>query len=176
MLKTIGCFIIRLNRCFRPEDRKSLENTSDVRWEDCFKAYLSDLECPHQIRLEQIDWLLSKAVESKFNSKPEYKTFSAETAGKQKPIPPAFNKGLKNLAQKLQVQIHDEKPEVTLEACKIVVEALVTSKDNVENLKDKMMKKSAVPLGFDTGDPVMNEAGAYLITTIIKFKNMIHLL
>jgi len=74
-----------------------------------------------------------------------------------------FHAGLKRLAEKLQVQIHEESPQVTLEACKLVVEALVMAKDS-GNIREKLMNKNALPLGFDTGDPIMNDAGKYPYT------------
>ena len=78
---------------------------------------------------------------------------------KTQKIPPEFQEGLKKLAAKLQVQVHEESTEVTLEACKLVVEALVTAKDQIDEKKLKLMNRKSIPVGFDTGDEVMNEAG-----------------
>ena len=144
----------------RPEDRASLQNPLDPAWEASCKSYIAAVECPYQIRREQIDWLLTRAIHSKFTSNPNYKKYSGPKSSSIKPaIPAEFQSSLKRLAEALQVQVHEESAEVTLEACKIVVESLVTTKDSLENNKQKMMNKKVLPLGFDTGDATMNEAG-----------------
>ena len=78
-------------------------------------------------------------------------------------VPVEFLTGLNKLAEKLQVQVYEENHEATLEACKIVVENLVNSKDNLENMKEKFMDRTKIPLGFDTGDKIMNDAGNFFL-------------
>ena len=126
---------------------------------------MKNLNCPYSIRREQIEWLLEKAIDEKFNSNSDFKKFTARNTRKQT-VPPEFLAGLKKLAEKLQTQIHPENPEVTLEACKLVVEAVVSSNGPVDLQKENLLRKEQIPLGFDTGDQAVNEAGMYDILKI----------
>ena len=135
-----------------------MTETSSQNWEENFSSYLNELSCPYTIRREQIEWLLEKAIDEKFNSNAYFKNFTTKSTAKQT-IPPEFTAGLKKLAEKLQIQIHPESPEVTLEACKLVVEAVVNSKGPVDLQKENLLRKDQIPLGFDTGDQAVNEAG-----------------
>ena len=69
-------------------------------------------------------------------------------------IPKDFHQDLALLAKKLQVQVHERVP-VTIEACRIVVENLVKN----QSAKSQKTKYSNRPIGFDTGDDVMNQVG-----------------
>ena len=91
--------------------------------------------------------------------------------------------GLKKLAERLQVQVHDRAP-VTIEACRIVIEKIVQERSRlllrsslthlVQLVKSKVCCKPKKaknggkrdkkenrfdhpPLGMDTGDSVMNQ-------------------
>ena len=53
----------------------------------------------------------------------KYKKIKAPSSGKPE-IPKEFHLGLKKLAERLQIQVHDRAP-VTIEACRIVIEKIV---------------------------------------------------
>ena len=53
----------------------------------------------------------------------KYKRIKAPSSGKPE-IPKEFHLGLKKLAERLQIQVHDRAP-VTIEACRIVIEKIV---------------------------------------------------
>ena len=66
-------------------------------------------------------WQAIQEVYSKDEQK--YKKIKAPSSGKAE-IPKDFHLGLKKLAERLQVQVHDRAP-VTIEACRIVIEKIV---------------------------------------------------
>ena len=72
----------------------NLKNISDPGWDKTYKSYLSNLNCPFQIRREQIDWLLAKAIETKFSSNKQYKQFTAKSQTAAKSIPARVTEAL----------------------------------------------------------------------------------
>jgi len=98
-------------------------------------------------------------------NKPVNKSTSGST------LPKEFHSGLASLASILQVQIHD-RVEVTIEACRIVVENLIKSgnKNLTAPGQTGKIKYSNRPIGFDTGDDVMNQVG--LVMRLLHIEEM----
>jgi len=108
------------------KDRACLKETESADWNDNFRNYLAHVECPHTDNLKyQIEWLLAKAIQLKYQEDPSYSKY---TPGQEKKatVPHEFREGLAMIAKKLQVQVYQDDLVVSLEACKLVVEALVT--------------------------------------------------
>jgi len=147
---------------YKPEDRACLKETESADWNDNFRNYLVHVECPHTDNLKyQIEWLLAKAIQLKYQEDPTYSKYSPGQE-KMAKVPHEFREGLAMIAKKLQVQVYLDDLVVSLEACKLVVEALVTSRDDLEKLRNKMLPKEKLPLGFDLGDKALNEAALVL--------------
>ncbi|CBY13062.1 unnamed protein product [Oikopleura dioica] len=147
---------------YKPEDRGCLKETESADWNDNFNNYLVHVECPHTNNLKyQIEWLLAKAIQSKYQEDENYAKYSPGQEKKAE-VPHEFREGLAQIAKKLQVQVYQDDLVVSLEACKLVVEALVTSRDDLQKLRDKMLPKEKIPLGFDLGDKALNEAALVL--------------
>ena len=66
-------------------------------------------------------------TQSKYQEDPSYAKYSP-TEEKKAAVPHEFREGLAQIAKKLQVQVYQDDLVVGLEACKLVVEALVTVK------------------------------------------------
>merc|ERR1712037_345448 len=147
---------------YKPEDRACLKEIESTDWNDNFKNYLVHVECPHTDNLKySIEWLLAKAIQSKYQDDPSYAKYTPGQENKEA-VPHEFREGLAMIAKKLQVQVYQDDLVVSLEACKLVVEALVTRREDVEKLRDKMLPKEKIPLGFDLGDKALNEAALVL--------------
>jgi len=102
-----------------------------------------------------LDFILSEAIQEVYSKdEQKYKKIKAPSSGKAE-IPKDFHLGLKKLAERLQVQVHDRAP-VTIEACRIVIEKIVQAKNGGKRDK-KENRFDHPPLGMDTGDSVMNQ-------------------
>lgn len=68
-------------RRYKIEEREALRSVSNIQWEQAFKQYLNDLDCPYtsSTRPEILDWLLGLAIQLEFNEKPDYYSGNAKT-------------------------------------------------------------------------------------------------
>eukprot|EP00090_Calanus_glacialis_P046066 TRINITY_DN8860_c0_g1_i1.p1 TRINITY_DN8860_c0_g1~~TRINITY_DN8860_c0_g1_i1.p1 ORF type:complete len:250 (+),score=83.32 TRINITY_DN8860_c0_g1_i1:65-814(+) len=171
-------------RHYKIDERASLRDIESDVWPGALHKYLSDLACPIMSGSpgEILDWLLGCAVRFEYGEKLEiYNKQTKETVKQSRteqpkivsnnPLDnldfstPEFKAGVEALAGSLQITKHPDHL-VTLQAiCKLVATRL--------NPKALSNPSSVVPqgepypfrdsgLGFETGDPVVNDAAKIL--------------
>ncbi|XP_071453794.1 RNA transcription, translation and transport factor protein [Hetaerina americana] len=170
-------------RHYKIEDRESLRNISSPDWLNHFTQYYSDLVAPDfKKREEQLDWLLAFAIRLEYSDNADkYKGQTSDNVKKNLSNAPKvvsenpldnldfeaeeFKKGVRNLAQLLNVAQHPDHL-ITLSAMsKVITQRL--SAEALENPDSVIIKGTPFPvqeadLGFDTGDYVLNQAAKVL--------------
>jgi len=171
-------------RHYKIDDRGSLRDIGSDSWPAAFHQYLSDLACPIMSGStgEILDWLLGCAVRFEYAEKLEAynkqtKEFVKQTRTEQPKIvssnpldnldftTPEFRAGVEALAGSLKISKHPDHL-VTLQAiCKLVATRL--NSKALQNPSSVVPQGEAYPfreygLGFETGDPVVNEAAKIL--------------
>lgn len=173
-------------RHYKIDGRSGLRNLQEPGWTKNFDTYLKEVMCPFpsKDKMSVLDWLLGLAVRLEFGDNVEQyaKVTGQAVQAKRKqasaPIPemaiqnisandPSFKKGVESIAKSLQIPLHEDYL-ITLKAIKILVEERLTP-DAIEKAKHKKPQKgvSRIPvadneLGFDTKDPIVNEAAKAL--------------
>ena len=150
-------------RHYKIDERKDLRSKSGNGWMDCYKKYLTALECPFSVTsssLSCIEWLLELAIKCEFDDKaeenPSLKCGLIGTAGPMAAAkltandgPSAldidvknqdFRGGLAALAKLLGITTHPD-PIVVLEATRLLIEERLSS-DALKKAKDTPDKKS----------------------------------
>lgn len=175
-------------RFYKIEEREGLRAIEDPnQWTPAFSKYLKDMDCPYSESdiKAVIDWLLGTAVRYEYadnvdkykdKSGDKLKTLSADSATHQlkseNPLDSLdfdhkdFKEGVHTLAKLLNVPPHPDHL-VTLKAIGKLVEGRLTAKELPEELSKKGQKENQMSieqfeLGFDTGDPVLNNAARIL--------------
>jgi len=171
-------------RHYKIDERTNLRNVTSDSWPTYLHKYLTDLACPIMsgTPAEILDWLLGCAVRFEYGEKLETynkftKEFVSQTKTEQPKIvssnpldnldftTPEFRAGVESLAGSLHITKHPDHL-ITLQAiCKLVATRL-----NPNSLKNPSLivpEGEAYPfreygLGFDTGDPVVNDAAKIL--------------
>jgi len=122
-------------------------------------SYFELINCPFDDDNEKTDFIVSLALDELYSRKSEeYAKVTRPAKEEKRPVPKEFRDGLAKIAQKLQVQVH-ERECVTLEACKLVVQQLVTS-SSVATLNEKLYESP--PIGLETGDKALNQTALVL--------------
>ncbi|XP_045123414.1 RNA transcription, translation and transport factor protein-like [Portunus trituberculatus] len=171
-------------RHYKIEDRGALKAVEEKDWATGYRRYLGSLNCPinPNERAAVLDWLLGLAVRFEYGDNVDtYKSETAENVrNRQKSGPkmvntnpldaldfqsPEFRDGVNRLASQLGVTQHPDHL-VTLKA----ISKLITSRlsaEAMQNPGEVIHQGKAYPifeadLGFETGDPVLNNAGKAL--------------
>jgi len=171
-------------RHYKIDDRASLRDIGSETWPAAFHQYLTDLACPIMScsTAEILDWLLGCAVRFEYAEKLE--TYNKQTKelvrqnrSEQPKIvstnpldnldftTPEFRAGVEALASSLKITKHPDHL-ITLQAiCKLVATRL--NPKALQNPSSVVPQGEAYPykefsLGFDTGDPAVNEAAKIL--------------
>ncbi|XP_046492066.1 RNA transcription, translation and transport factor protein [Neodiprion pinetum] len=171
-------------RHYKIEDRKDIRDINSTSWPETFKRYCEDVACPITTQpVDQLEWLIGFAIKLEFED--NYKKYQPIT-GKSlkdmnKPVAPnikssnpldnldfhsaEFKNGIEELRKLLCIPRHSDHL-VTLQACSKIVckrlnaEALLNPKSIV--LKGKEFPILEAELGFNMGDPVLNNAAKIL--------------
>lgn len=163
-------------RHYKLEQRGTLRQIEDPGWVQAFHTYLQDLGCPHNPTDERavLDWLLGLAVHLEYSDTPDKFGVECEEEDSKGPTlvhsnpldgmdfeSTEFRQGVAALSQLLTVSPHPDHL-VTLQAvCSLVQDRLTSGKKQVgQQGKPYPLKESA--LGFDSGDPVLNQAAKVL--------------
>ncbi|CAN7988670.1 unnamed protein product [Ixodes hexagonus] len=173
-------------RHYKLEQRGTLRQIEDPGWVQAFHTYLQDLGCPHDAADERavLDWLLGLAVHLEYSDTPDKFAVECEPEDSKGPTlvhtnpldsmdfeSVEFRQGVAALSQLLGVSPHPDHL-VTLQAvCSLVQDRLAPGKKQAgiqQNMfatmslqgKPYPLKESA--LGFDSGDPVLNQAAKVL--------------
>jgi len=171
-------------RHYKIDDRTSLRDVGSTSWPGSLHKYLSDLACPIMSGTpsEILDWLLGCAVRFEYGEKLETynkqtREFVKQSKTEQPKIvssnpldnldfsTPQFRAGVESLAASLQITKHPDHL-VTLQAiCKLVAARL--NPKALSNPTSVVPQGEAYPfrefgLGFDTGDPAVNDAAKIL--------------
>lgn len=181
------CFVSWLEdqkiRHYKIEDRASLRQTESSNWPQAYEAYLNDLGCPHKSSNQRAvaDWLLGLAVRLEYGDNVD--KFKDASSEKLKEIPSSaptvvnenpldnlnfesqeFRQGVQALAQYLNVAQHPDHLITLQGICSLVRDRL--SAEGQEKVKERKQGKpyplKESSLGFETGDPVLNNAAKIL--------------
>ncbi|KFM77172.1 hypothetical protein X975_23193, partial [Stegodyphus mimosarum] len=162
------------------ENRAPLRVISSPDWEDAFKTYLEAVACPFTDREEVADWLLGYAVRLEYGDNVEqYKSVTAESLNQMSSNVPQvkaknpldnmdfesteFKGHVKSLAQLLGVSPHPDHLETLSAVCTVIQNSFTEALENKTKKKDgKPSPVMELPLGFDTGDPVLDKAAKIL--------------
>ncbi|KAK8401373.1 hypothetical protein O3P69_002855 [Scylla paramamosain] len=171
-------------RHYKIEDRGALKAVEEKDWATGYRRYLGSLNCPinPNERAAVLDWLLGLAVRFEYGDNVDtYKSETAENVRNRQmsgpkmvntnPLDaldfqsPEFRDGVNRLASQLGVTQHPDHL-VTLKA----ISKLITSRlsaEAMQNPGEVIHQGKAFPifeadLGFETGDPVLNNAGKAL--------------
>ncbi|XP_054707395.1 RNA transcription, translation and transport factor protein-like [Uloborus diversus] len=164
------------------ENRAPLRKTTDPTWEEAFNSYLKANACPFTDREEIADWLLGLAVRLEYEDNiDKYKTITAESVNEQSSTTPQvkasnpldnldfesdeFKGYVKSLAQLLGVSPHPNHLETLSAVCTIIQKHFSEEALKNKQGKSKDAKPSPImelPLGFETGDPVLEKAAKIL--------------
>lgn len=171
-------------RHYKIEDRGALKSVEDQEWVSGYRRYLGSLNCPvnPNERAAVLDWLLGLAVRFEYGDNVDkYKGETAENVRNRQTSGPKmvntnpldsldfksteFRDGVNKLAVQLGVTQHPDHL-VTLKA----ISKLITSRLSTEAMQSpgevihqgKPYPIFEADLGFETGDPVLNNAGKAL--------------
>lgn len=173
------------------EDRASLRNIGDPHWEEAFHKYLDDLEClaPRNDPKSVLDWLLGLAAKLEYSDDPEkYQNATAENMKRNMQNAPRivhanpldnlnfesqeFKDGVKSVARLLKVTPHPDHL-VTLQAVNEVIKEnyskqAINKHQSTKKQEGKPYALKESPLGFKTGDPVLDHAAKILRLLYIR--------
>lgn len=171
-------------RHYKIEDRNDLRNMNSDHWLETFNKYCDDAACPINTEpIDRLEWLVGFAVKLEFED--NYKKYQPMTGSSlkemNKPAEPSikssnpldnldfdsaeFKNGVEAISKLLHVPRHSNHL-TTLEACSKVVckrlntEALINPSSIV--VKGKEFPILEAELGFNMGDPVLNNAAKIL--------------
>lgn len=170
-------------RHYKIEDREPLRHIENPEWTKSFHRYIQDLNCPYQPteRRMIIDWFLGYAIRLEYGDNVEKcKDMTAEifkeSQANAKPLStnpldnmdfdsPDFKAGIISLASLLQVPPHPDHKEQLKAICLLIrdkfsKEAIASS--GKTNGKIEVMTLEKMPLGFDSGDYISNDAAKIL--------------
>ncbi|XP_023019348.1 RNA transcription, translation and transport factor protein [Leptinotarsa decemlineata] len=158
-----------------------LKNTNSRDWDRVYTEYKQQISCPvFETKLEELHWLLGYAVQLEARSnKSKYLKHAVENLQKTN-VPSVvaensldkldfsskeFTDGINGLAKILKIVPHSD-PFVTLRAVRKVVTKRMAP-DCVANPQKYILTGTPFPiqeadLGFDLGDPVLNQAAKIL--------------
>lgn len=176
-------------RLYPIEERQNLRNINDSNWEETLRKYLKDLVYPYddesiKDRVVLSDWLIGSAVRFEYGDKVnEYKPVIANgqgnasesngTGSTDNPLEKLnfhgedFKMGIRKISELLKIPAKANDPTAVLRAVSKVVTAKL-SKEAIERSQIKEQGSgvdftvSQIPLGFDTGDEIINEASKVL--------------
>ncbi|CAH1793182.1 unnamed protein product [Owenia fusiformis] len=172
-------------RHYKIEDRGPLRNIQGGDWPVALSKYLDELKCPHKAtdRTMMLDWILGYAVRLEYGDNVEkykpltWEKFSSTQSEKRQAMSSNpledldfesadFKAGVASLATLLEVPPHTDHKIVCKAICLIVKNKL--TKGAVEKAKSDAGGKQDVvpleqtPLGFDSGDYIINDAAKIL--------------
>ncbi|XP_031554612.1 RNA transcription, translation and transport factor protein-like [Actinia tenebrosa] len=178
-------------RFYKIEDREALRDVKNDNWTKSLTKYLLDLQCPllSKQKTSVMDWLLSHAIRleysenaQKFNSlvkEEKESSQSEENTGFTQDLlnittdDPDLKAGIISLSRLLNLPEHHDH-FVLLQAIRSLIDAKLSQEAIQESGKKKKEKESVskkssdiislhrTDLGFDTGDPAVNEAAKIL--------------
>jgi RLL motif-containing protein 1 len=176
-------------RLYPIDGRQNLRDIENPQWEQTFSKYLQDLNFPydHQLikdRITTSDWLIGAAVRFEYGDNVEkYKPISSNVInGQQKPnlsnqngnpletidySSEEFKSGMLKLCELLQIPTKFNDTTAILRAVSKVITTRLT-KEAIEKSQIKEQGSGVdfsieqMPLGFDTGDKIINEAAKVL--------------
>jgi RLL motif-containing protein 1 len=175
---------------FYPIDgRQNLRNLQNPQWEEAFTKYLQDLKYPydHEMMKDRFavsDWLIGSAVRFEYGDNVEkYKSVLSNVTNDQQknnssnqngnPLETIdfsseeFKTGMLKLGELLQIPTKFNDTAAILRA----VSQIITTKLSKEAIDKSQIKEQdsgidfsieQMPLGFDTGDKIINEAAKVL--------------
>jgi len=174
-------------RLYPIDERQSLRDTQNPQWDQTFSKYLQDLKCPYtnemiKDRTAISDWLIGAAVRFEYGDNVDkYKSVvlnsqqQANSSANQGDNPlekidfasKEFKDGMLQLCELLQIPPKFNDPTAILRA----VSKVITTKLSKEALEKSQIKEQGtgvdfsieqMPLGFDSGDKIINEAAKIL--------------
>lgn len=167
-------------RHYKIEEREALRKPNDPTWQSNFEKYLTDVGCPfnYSDKHAVIDWLLGLAVRLDYGDNSErYKDATAENVRNKANAPvivqknpldnlnfdsPEFKAGVASLAQLFKITQHPDHL-VTLQAiCTFVRERLSSETSATSKKEGTPYPLKDSPLGFGTGDYVLDYAAKIL--------------
>lgn len=169
-------------RHYKLEERAALRALDAPGWMQAFETYLQDLACPHKGTDTKtvLDWLLGMAVHLEYSDDPDKYVEASKKAEQDTGAPKMvhanplddldfdcqeFRQGVQALAQYLGVTQHPDHLVTLQGVCALIQERLSTT--GQEAIKQRSKQGTPYPLkesslGFDTGDPVLNQAAKVL--------------
>lgn len=176
-------------RFYKIEDRVSLDDVNSPNWSLAFNKYLDDLKFPlkKDDRVTIVEWLLSVAIKyeyeentDKYNSVREKKVIANKSDDNVLEnlnySSVEFKEGLNKIRNLLNIPPKSDDTKSVLEAVsKLICEKLSSDAIKTASLQSKTTNDQIAPLslqtmslGFDTNDPVINEAAKILRLLYIK--------
>jgi len=173
-------------RFYKIENREPLKNHSDT-WKTDFCKYLHDLKCTRKYSdkmgqaelLTVIDWILNHAISleykdnsAQYNANVEFlkNQSSSEVVVEDSTIynSPEFQHEVESLAQTLQIPHHQDYTVMLKAILELidkkfseeVIKVALANKDKPLSLN--VVTPEVFPLGFDTGDKLVNECATIL--------------
>jgi len=162
------------------EDRGILRDVQSSNWTSNFNKYLYELHFPFpdiSNRNVVVDWLLSLAVKLEYGDNIEkYQSCTAESIkNKQQssgsgiynidPGSKEFKDFVTKLAKLLNIPMHEDYL-ITLNAVRIFIQERLTTTnktdDENKSSKSRKVKLESLELGFETGDPMLDNAAKAL--------------
>jgi len=172
-------------RFYKIEERGSLRNYNENWIKELYK-YLQNLKCPRKYseqlnqkeKLIVLDWLLNHAISLQYKDNSAQYNSNAEFLRKQSGSSkledetiydsPEFKAEIESLSKTLQIPQHSDH-RVVLKTILEIVEKKFSEEKIKEALQNKDKTKTSnelspeiFPLGFDTGDPQVNECATVL--------------
>lgn len=176
--KVIGWLEGVVIRFYKIEDRAGLNEITSDTWLASYQQYLTDLGFKSTVNSseeslkEALDWLLTHAINLEYqDNAAQYNadaTHYLQTKGTMDVDSglnlhdPQVLKAIRDLAAALHVPHHDD-PAVLLNAVHNIV-ARRLSRESLSQLREVTVQLSLedFPLGFETGDPVLDRAATVL--------------
>ncbi|CAF0869202.1 unnamed protein product [Rotaria sordida] len=176
-------------RLYPIDGRQSLRDIQNPQWHETFSKYLQDLKFPYNNemindRIALSDWLMGTAIRFEYGDNVEkYKPISSNIINNQQksnsvnqtgnPLEAIdytseeFKSGMVKLCELLQIPTKFNDTTAVLRA----VSKIITTKLSKEAIDKNQIKEQGsgvdfsieqMPLGFDTGDKIINEAAKIL--------------
>ncbi|XP_012285473.1 RNA transcription, translation and transport factor protein [Orussus abietinus] len=170
-------------RNYKIEDRECLRNIQSEDWIKVFQDYCNNVACPIvSSPLDQLEWLIGLAIRLEYeDDHKKYQEVTIEKVKEKSTVVPSvkstnpldnlnfysedFKSGVNAIAKILKVPQHPNHL-ITLEACsKVVCKRL--NPNAIQNPNTVVIKGTPFPigdvdLGFNMGDPVLNNAAKVL--------------